>query len=261
MVNELVVLRLGRYFRHPHVNHDVLSVGDRAVSCANIRRALEYLDVPVEESETTEDQLYTAALTEGVKRFQAQFPQAIPDGQVGPNTRRRLVDRLLVKYGTSIFGRLRRHGAGTKPVVFLSYASEDQQKAEKLDQWLRDKDVYVIRDANSFVVGHTIEENIRFAVTRADKVVALYSKQSKKKDWPRLELALGEDLERELKERLLIYVQLDGSALPAHDPNRLAITAVSPRTLRQVGEELLFALYDDYEKPLQRIRVNEDEPL
>ena len=259
--DDLLVLRLGRYFRHPDPGHDVLTVGDRAIACVNLRSALEYLGLRDQLPDTEDPQLFDGGLAQAVRHFQTVSKHAVADGKVGPNTRRRLVLELLARYNAPIFGRLQRHAPDAKPTVFLSYASEDVAKVAKLDQWLGDRSITVIRDERAFIPGHTIDENIRSALTRTDKIVAVYSKQSQKKDWPRLELALGEELERRLGERLLIYVRLDGVKLPSHDPNRLSIDAAPPKTLREIGEALLHAVYEGYDRERVRLDIDEDTPL
>jgi hypothetical protein len=261
--DDLFVLRLGRYFRHPNPGHDVLRPGERSVACENVRSALAYLGVSDNGLQTPDDPLlFDKDLAAAVARFQSAHKHPYSDGNVGPNTRRRLVNELVSRFqGPSIFGRMKRHDPDAKPVVFISYASEDVDKVEKLDQWLSDKGVTVIRDTKAFYAGQTIEDNIRNALTRADTIIAIHSRQSKKKDWPRLELALGEDLERRLGERLLVYVRLDNVNLPAHDTHRLAIAAAPPRTLREVGEDLLFVLYEGYEKGPRRLEIDENDPL
>jgi hypothetical protein len=190
MQDDLLVHRLGRFFRHPHHSKNILRVGDQSLACANARTALQYLGYKGDDP-AGDPQQFTEELATLVERFQRDVGNKVADGQVGPNTRRHLVQRLLERYSPAIFERMGLRGPRGKPTVFLSYASEDVRKVEKLDQWLRDKGVWVVRDANAFVPGQEIEQNIRFAVSTADKIVAVYSKQSSKKDWPGLEIALA----------------------------------------------------------------------
>lgn len=195
-----------------------------------------------------------------MRKYQKASKHPVADGKVGPNTRKRLVNDLLAKHNHLVFGRMRKYSDDDMPTVFISYASEDRTKVDKIDQWLRDKNVHVLRDVDLFVAGHTVEENIRSAVARADKILAVYSKRSRSKDWPRLELALGEELERRIDERILIYLRLDDSPLPAHDPTRLAIDG-SRRSVREVGDVILHSLIGGHGGLRQRLVFDEDTPL
>ena len=257
-MSDLLVARFERYFRHPHQSHEVLNTGDCAIACVNLRRALDMLGIPV-ESDPSDAQLFDKNLEAAVKCFQRTFHHRVSDGRVGPGTRQLIVSSLLTRYSPSIFLRLERPEADQIPSVFLSYAWLDTAKVNKLDQWLRDKGIRVIRDESSFQAGTSIPENIRRAVAEADKVLAIFSANSRDRDWPRLERAIAEDIEHRIGTAVLIYVCLDKTPLPAHDPTRLAIAANIP-PLKEVGAKILHALTGDGLQP-KRYEYNENEPL
>jgi hypothetical protein len=110
-----------------------------------------------------------------------------------------------------------------------------------IDQWLRDHGLRVVRDCQFFVAGTTIQENIVRALSQSDKILAVLSKNSRDRDWPRLERELAEQVEARLGAPVLVYLCLDDTALPAHDSTRLAILA-KDKALKQVGEEILHAV-------------------
>jgi hypothetical protein len=240
MISDPLVRRYQQYFRHPDDDHDVLEVGDSAVACVNIRRALEMLGIDFPSPESDE-LLYDTALKEAVRTFQTKYGHRVADGLVGPGTRERLVSELLHRFSPSIFARLRRPEAWSRPSVFISYASADRERVNKIDQWLRDHGLRVVRDCQFFVAGNTIQENIIRALSQSDKILAVLSKNSRDRDWPRLERELAEQVETRLGAPVLVYLCLDDAALPAHDSTRLAILA-KDKTLKQVGEEILHAV-------------------
>jgi hypothetical protein len=136
----------------------------------------------------------------------------------------------------------------------LSYAWHDSPRVNKLDQWLRDHGVRVIRDIDSFSAGSNIKENIWKATLSADKVIAIYSQNSKTRDWPGFEQQIAEQVERLVRSPLLIYLRLDETPLKAHDPHRIALDARN-KPLRQIGYEILKAL----DLPVQSARYDYDE--
>lgn len=137
--------------------------------------------------------------------------------------------------------RLHRPEQRSRPSVFLSYAWSDSERVNKLDQLLRDHGVQVIRDKDYFTAGESVEENIARAISIADKIVAVLSRNSRNRDWPNLEKALAEQLESRIGTSVLIYLQLNGTKLPAHDSARVAISARGI-PLKEVGERLLHAV-------------------
>ena len=250
--------RYEQYFRHPDDEHTVLDVGDRATACSNIRQALSMLGIDTSGADLTASDLYDNNLKEAVRAFQTRFGHRVADGLVGPGTRARLVSELLHRFSPSIFERLRRPESWNRRSVFLSYASADRDTVNKIDQWLRDHGLRVIRDCQFFVAGSTIEDNIVRALANSDKILAVLSKNSRDRDWPRLERTLAEQVESRLGEPVLIYLCLDDAALPAHDSTRLAIRTHGKR-LKEVGAEVLHAVagvpipqwqyaYDDNER-------------
>lgn len=253
-----LVARYQQYFRHPDDDHDILEVGDRAIACTNIRRALEMLGFEFDHV-PTDEQLYDEALRDGVKRFQFEYKHRVTDGRVGPGTRERLVSEMLHRFNPSIFARLKRPEGWNRPAVFISYASADRDRVNKIDQWLRDHGLRVIRDCQFFVAGATIQDNIARAVASADKILAVLSANSRDRDWPSLERELAERVEVRLGAPVLIYLCLDSTPLPAYDLTRLAIMT-KDKTLKQVGEEIMNAVAG-VPIPQWTYHYDEDEPL
>jgi hypothetical protein len=114
-------------------------------------------------------------------------------------------------------------------------------------------------DTDSFVAGETIPDSIRRAVAEADIVVAVLSANSRDRDWPRVEIAIAEQLESSLKERVLIYLRLDATPLHAHDVARIAIDG-DQKPLKQIGNEILYALTGVAPRA-DRHDYDENEPL
>lgn len=259
MTNALLLRRFEGYFAHADKAHSVLQPGDRGVACANVRRALcilGHLEPTFQISDTADD--LDEALWCAVRKFQETQRGARVDGLVGPVTRQLLVSALLERDSVTVFqGRLTRPDPVSQ--VFLSYAWRDASKVDKVDQWLRDNGVRVIRDQTDFVPGETIDDSIRDAVARSDKVVAVYSENSKGKEWPALEAFVAGELEAALGTKLLVYVRLDNTPLPERTAGRLHIDAAE-RTLRSVGEKLLHAITGEGAN-LSRYDYDENAPL
>ena len=135
----------------------------------------------------------------------------------------------------------------------------DRERVNKIDQWLRDHGLRVVRDCQFFVAGTTIQENIVRALSHSDKILAVFSSSSRDRDWPRLERELAEQVEAKLGAPVLIYLCLDDAALPVHDSTRLAIL-VKGKTLKQVGEEILHAVAG-VPIPQWQYAYDENEPL
>jgi len=112
--------RYERYFRHPDSDHDVLEVGDSAVACMNLRRALRMLHMQL-RPDPNDEYLYDEGLREAVRSFQTEYNHRVTDGLVGPATRERLVSELLRRFSPSIFARLQRPETWNRQSVFISY--------------------------------------------------------------------------------------------------------------------------------------------
>lgn len=257
-MSDILIERFERYFRHPDWNHDVLSRGDRAIACTNLRKALDMLGVHVQVG-GADAELFDETLEAAVTRFQQDLRHRVADGQVGPGTRRLIVSNLLGRFDASIFLRLKRPEGYQAPSVFLSYAWQDSSKVDKLEQWLRDNGVRVIRDQTFFKAGSSISENIRRGIAEADMVIAVFSSNSQNRDWPLLERTITEEVERQLGRPMLIYVCLDDTPLPSHDPTRLAIRA-SAIHLKNVGAQILHALMGAGLEP-EKHEYDENKPL
>jgi hypothetical protein len=251
---DMLVARFERYFKHPDVNHEVLEKGDQALACINLRRALHFVGISVGERESDH---FDKALESGIKELQKKFHHRVIDGRVGPGTRKLIVREVLHVHDASIFQRLRKPELA--PSVFLSYASADCEKVDKIEQWLRDHGIHVMRDKSFFVPSEGITDNIRQAIAAADKVIAVFSANSRDNDWATHEGALAESLEDLIGKRLLIYLCLDATPLPKHDPARLAIRAEG-KTLEAVGDQVLYTLNVKDLKPKQ-VQYKGDEVL
>ncbi len=257
-MSELLAERFGPYFRHPDAKHDVLSLGDRAVACSNLRRAIEYLGLPGAEADG-DPMLFDSALEQSVVDLQLKFHHRVHDGRVGPKTRKLIVSKLLSQYEPDIFLRLDRPEVYGRATAFVSYAWRDSAKVDKLVSWLRNHDVRVLMDRTSFMAGHKVSESIRKDIAQSDKVIAVFSKNSNTREWPQLERFVAEQLESQLGTPVLIYLRLDSTPLPTHDSTRLAIHAKS-KPLKAVGHEILYAL-TGVGLDLEGAEHNENEPL
>lgn len=254
MTDDILVQKYERYFRDPIIGDGVLRKGAVGIVCNNIRRAIDMLGGRISD---VENDVFDEHLEAAVRSFQRQHHHRVADGAVGPGTRALLAKLLLARFEPDIFLRLVHPEGSSPPTVFISYAWRDSDRVDKIDQWLRDHGVRVLRDRNWFVAGTLIPDNIRNAIVLADKVVAVYSENSRDRDWPRVEIAVAEQFEQRAGYQVLIYLNLDGTQLPTHDPHRIAIIAPgSP--LRQVGNELLQAVLGRKAEP-PRYDYNEDE--
>jgi len=255
-MDQRLIERFETYFKHPDVEHDVLKVGDKAIACKNARKALMWLGFARDSG--GDPLLFDEKLSDAVTRFQQSARQRNSDGRIGPGTRLGLITSLLEKYGGPQFTKLDKPEIPRPPTVFLSYAWTDAAQVNKLDQWLRDHGVHVVRDVNSFLPGSKIKENIWTSVYSVDKVIAVYSKNSRNRDRPSLEQQLSEEVERLLKIPLLIYLRLDNTPLKKFDEDRIAIESEG-MTLKQVGLLILKSL--NVSVGPVRYEYNEDEPL
>jgi hypothetical protein len=256
LTNPTLIERFEPYFKHPDPNRLALQHGDRAVACKNARTALTWLGFARVCGE--DPQSYDHQLSEAVKKFQKKAGNRNKDGIIGPGTRSLLVSKLLEQCGASKFAQLDASEAVRIPTVFLSYTRDDTPRVNKLDQWLRDHGIRVIRDVISFKAGSHIPDNIWESVLSADKVVAVYSQQSKTRDWPAFERQVAEQVEHLIKAPVLIYLRLDDTPLNALDPHRIAIEAQG-KTLKQIGLEIQNSLALPVQ--LARFDYDEDAPL
>ena len=213
----------------------MLREGDRAVACKNAKTALAGLgfarifgDDPL---------LYDQKLTEAIRRFQQKTGNRNIDGNIGPGTRSLLVSKFLQNFGVSQFAELDASDSIQTPTVFLSYAQVDSERVNKLDQWLRDNGIRVIRDTRDFSPGSQLLDNICKSILSADKVIAVYTKKSKNRDWTSFEHQIAQQIESQLGAPVLVYLRLDDTPLKAHDPHRVAINAQG-KTLKEIGLEI-----------------------
>lgn len=254
---EAIALELERRLRDSIVGDGVLAPPYKSAVCDNIRAGLRLLGLRVPAGQEYDDEL-----RDRVREFQQKYHHRNTDGLFGPGTRRLLAQKLAAVSGEHALALLRPldHGGLKAPLVFLSYAWADSSAVDRIDQWLRDHGIRVHRDTRDFNPGQQLPDAIRDAIVQADKVIAVYSSHSRSRDWPRFELALAEQQEHAKNAPdLLIYLVLDDTPLPQHDPNRIAVTA-SGKTVRQIGEQLLRGILNTKgESP--RIDFDENAPL
>lgn len=255
-MHKALIGRFEPHFTHTDPNHQVLESGDKAPACQNVRVGL--VELGIARSSGGDPLLFDEELSEAVRSFQTKNGHRNGDGRVGPGTRELLVTKLLEAFSASWFERDGLDRSDVKPTVFLSYAWSDSSKVDKLEQWLRDNGVRVIRDIHDFTAGSSLTDDIWKSVFAADKTIAVYSHQSNVRDWPSFERQIAEQVEAQIKTRVLIYLCLDETPLKKYDLHRIAIFA-SEMTLKKVEEEILKAL--NFPSVLPRYEYNEDEPL
>lgn len=243
--SDIAVEKYQRYFLDP-LGGDVLKRGSKGIACVNIRDALELLTD--ERPQSVQDDLFDPGLEDAVRNFQQSNNHSARDGKVGPGTRRLFTRLLLARFGPGVFARLQDPDSGQPHRAFISYAWADRDKVRKIQQWLRDHGILARRDEDWFTPGMSIPDNITKAIVEADRVIAVYSTSSRDRDWPRLELMLTEQLEMGTKSNVLVYLKLDDTPLPKHDPNRLAVQA-GGRKLKDFGNEVLHAIRGTKGKP------------
>lgn len=256
LTNPALVERFEPYFKHPDPDRPVLQLGDRALACKNAIAAL--CELGYARAVGDDPRFYDERLFDAVQRFQKKMGHRNLDGIIGPGTRSLLVSELLRHSGVSAFAKLDDAEAGRVPTVFLSYAWADAARVDKLDQWLRDHEIRVIRDTTSFQAGSQITANIWKSVLSSDRVIAVYSENSKSRDWPTFEHQISEQVEKQLNAPVLIYLRLDDTPLRAHDPHRIAIDGRG-KALKQIGSEIQTAL-GNAPKPA-RVDYDEDAPI
>jgi hypothetical protein len=247
------VERFSDYFRDPQVGDRLLSKGHAGTACQNIRHALRALGYKLAPGNSFDRELEHRILS-----FQEDHNHNVVDGQVGPGTRRLLTEVILEKIGPAFFERLEAPRRTEQPQVFLSYSWADSTIVDQVDQWLRDQGIRVWRDTRDFLPGKQLPALITETIKQADKVVAVYSQQSRSRDWTAFEIRIAEELERDGKE-VLIYLVLDDTPLPKHDPNRLAVMARGC-TLKEVGHKLLHGILGTRPEP-PRINIDENAIL
>jgi hypothetical protein len=219
----------------------------------NIVTALLKLGYRIPQTDT-----FNQTLSDELRRFQQDNSHRNTDGKFGPNTRSLLVEKALDVLGPSFF-------AGMPPAfpsfyrVFISYAWNDKQKVNKLDQWLRNHGVLVTRDTHDFKAGHKLPDEIRRYLHLCDKACIVYSKTSRSRDWPEFERIVAKEVESLRGLPYLIYLLIDDVKLPQYDPNRIYIDATT-RPLRDVGPELLYAVTGRAKEPAT-FDYDENDPL
>jgi hypothetical protein len=255
MNREAIALQIERYLRDPIVGDGVLAPPYKGQVSQNIRSALQMIGFRIGSGTHYDEQLKAAILD-----FQKSYNHRNHDGLFGPGTRRLLATVLADKTGTHALSVLKDVENITPTAIFLSYAWTDSSPVDKIDQWLRDNGVRVQRDARDFKPGQQIPDAIRDAIVQADKVLLVYSANSKDRDWQRFEISVAEQKEQAGGHQgFIIYLVLDNTPLPKHDSNRIAVRSPG-KSVRQIGEELLRGIVGQKGEP-PRIEFDENEPL
>lgn len=256
LINQKIFERFESYFVHFDPDRHVLQKGDQSVACKNTKTALAWLGFARHFGD--EPLLYDQHLSDAVMRFQKQVAHRSVDGGIGPGTRARLIENILHEFGAQKFLELDNSEVVRTPTVFFSYAWHDTLRVNKLEQWLRDNGISVIRDKCCFKPGTRIPDNVWASVLASDKVIAVYTKESKTRDWPIFEQEIAERVERILNSPILVYLILDDVPLKASDPDRIAIHGQN-KILRDIGLDIQKAL--NMRVPYPRYEYDENEPL
>ena len=96
--------------------------------------------------------------------------------------------------------------------VFLSYASEDLEKARKIRSFLVEHNFDVFDDRSDIAAGAVIARSIGDAIQDADAVIFLISKSSEKSQWVGQEIAIAISKKAEGASKRLVPVLLDRDA-------------------------------------------------
>lgn len=240
------------FFRDPEVGDGILQPPANCRVVHNIRIALQLLNYPGGKGET-----YDETLAETIKHFQTDNSHKHCDGLFGPGTRALLTSAILTTTGKTAFSLMIPPEDVRRKIIFLSYSWDDSSVVDKFDQWLQDHNVQVIRDSRSFLPGMQISDAIADAVTRCDKVIAVYSKSSSSRDWPTFERHVALQKEMSESKPVLIYLVLDATPLPTRDQNRIYVPA-SGRTLASIGQDILRGIGDTSAK-YSRINYDDNE--
>ncbi|MEM9830588.1 MAG: TIR domain-containing protein, partial [Bacteroidota bacterium] len=134
--------------------------------------------------------------------------------------------------------------------VFISYAHQDQEIALVLDQWLRDQGVKTYLDSTNFQIGGDLYDEMSKFIGIADKILIIYSNNSKDRPFTRLERRMAQNRENESGQHnnLSIYLVVDDAELPPEQKHRLAIMAQGKRT-KDVFNEILRGVLEEDKLP------------
>jgi hypothetical protein len=246
-------LQLEKFFTDNEAG-DYLGIPYKGSVCINLRRALKKLDFNPGSGNVFDEELENAVL-----EFQKAYNHNNKDGFFGQGTRKLLAEVLMKEYGSSIISEFTDFKKNNPLTLFISYAWQDKDTVNKIDQWLRDNGIKVRRDIYDFIPGKQLPEEIEKTIVESDKVLAVYSISSKDRDWPRFEISVAEKVEKDKRGHFIIYLILDDASLPKHDVNRIAITAKGKK-LRVIGEQIIKGMNNNSSEP-PRYDYNDDEVL
>jgi hypothetical protein len=232
-----------KWFSRGFDTTELLSLGEEGLHVRNIVTALVRLGYRIPETYT-----FNQRMSDELRRFQQDNGHRSKDGDFGPGTRLLLVEKTLDALGPDFI-------AGLPPTfpsfhrVFLSYARDDTPKVNKLDQWLRNHGILVIRDIRDFKAGEQVPDEIRKHLHASDKACIVHSRTSQSRDWPTFERIVAQEVESMRGLKCLIYLLLDDTKPPQYDPNRIHIDAATT-PLKEIGAALLQAVVGEAEEPI-----------
>jgi hypothetical protein len=242
MENQSEIIRLEKYFTDTEVGN-YIGLSYKGDICTNLRTALKRLGF-----RTNSGKEFDHVLENAILQFQIDYKHENQDGFFGPGTRKLLAKILLNEIGQEIFDDLIDFSGKNPQTLFISYAWNDTDQVNKIDQWLRDNGIKVKRDITDFIPGNQINEEIERAIIGSDKVLIVYSESSKNRDWPKFEQSIAERIEKDKRNSFIVYLVLDNVSLPKHDCNRIAIHAKG-KMLKEVGNEILRSILNKKAEP------------
>jgi hypothetical protein len=226
----------GKWFSPAADSCDIVGAGSSGVHVANITAALLELGYRPKVSNHFGDEASKA-----VREFQAECKHRNIDGMFGPGTRRLLTKMVLKKTGPEFFEKLKPSFSSFYQ-VFISYASIDEERVNKVGQWLRNNDIVVRRDICDFQAGQQLPRQIEKYLQLADKAIIVYSRNSQSRGCPAFERFMAESVEKTRGTSYLVYLLLDGVSPPKHDPRCIYVSAAANKSVKEAGEELLHAI-------------------
>ena len=96
-----------------------------------------------------------------------------------------------------------------KPLVFFSYAREDERIAHLLTQVMRAGGASVFMDVRDLELGELWEQRITSEILKCDRVVVFWSKNALTSTWVNREVSLGIELEKSI-----VPIVVAGVAIP-----------------------------------------------
>jgi hypothetical protein len=131
----------------------------------------------------------------------------------------------------------------------LSYATEDQNFAEKLHADLQSKGVSCWFAPHDLKVGDKLRTQIYEAIQKNDKLLLILSEHAVTSDWVEREVELAFERERQPPETLVLFpIRLDDAVMQTH-----TAWAGDIRRIRFIGDFRLWQVETAYQGALQRL--------